>query len=75
MKKTTLLSFGTAVVSAAIISFVAYGCGDDDVAATPRPDSGASSSSGGSRRRCSKLREPHRRTLRAGRTQSRDGRG
>lgn len=48
MKKTTLLSFGTAVVSAAIISFIAYGCGDDDVAATPKPDSGASSSGGSS---------------------------
>jgi len=48
MKKTTLLSFGTAVISAAIVSFVAYGCGDDDVAATPKPDSGTSSSGGSS---------------------------
>lgn len=48
MKKTTLLSFGTAVVSAAIISFIAYGCGDDDTTATPKPDSGTSSSGGSS---------------------------
>ena len=48
MKKTTLLSFGTAVVSAAIVSFIAYGCGDDDSAATPTPDSGTSSSGGSS---------------------------
>lgn len=47
MKKTTLLSFGTAVISAAVISFIAYGCGDDD-SATPSPDGGPSSSSGGS---------------------------
>jgi hypothetical protein len=48
MKKTTLLSFGTAVVSAAIISFIAYGCGDDDSGVTPKPDSGTSSSGGSS---------------------------
>lgn len=48
MKKTTLLSFGTAVISAAIISFVTYGCGDDDVAAKPKTDGGTSSSGGSS---------------------------
>lgn len=48
MKKTTLLSFGTAVLSAAIISFIAYGCGDDDSGVTPKPDSGTSSSGGSS---------------------------
>jgi hypothetical protein len=48
MKKTTLLSFGTAVISAAVISFIAYGCSDDDSTATPKPDSGTSSSGGSS---------------------------
>lgn len=48
MKKTTVLSFGTAVLSAAIISFIAYGCGDDDSGVTPKPDGGTSSSGGSS---------------------------
>jgi hypothetical protein len=48
MKKTTILSFGTAVISAAIVSFIAYGCGDDDSTATPNPDSGTSTSGGSS---------------------------
>jgi hypothetical protein len=49
MKKTTILSFATAVVSAAIVSFVAYGCGDDETPSSPKADSGnPETSSGGS---------------------------
>jgi hypothetical protein len=40
MKRTTFFSFGSALVAATVMSFAAYGCGDDDDAATSKPDSG-----------------------------------
>lgn len=55
MKRYALLSFGTAFISAALVAFVASGCGDDDSTASPKPDaattdtgsSGSSGTSGG----------------------------
>src|SRR5687767_5753278 len=44
MKPITLLSFSTAFVSAALVAFVAAGCGDDDDN-TAKPDSGTDTGS------------------------------
>jgi hypothetical protein len=46
MNRTTFFSFGSALVAAAVMSFAAYGCGDDDDAATSKADSGTAAETG-----------------------------